>query len=798
MMTPPAQDTWQTPPEPIAAMLTAPRLPAVVFSPNGEWIVEFTQAELPPIEELAVPTVAIAGFQLNPQTWGPAKPGYYRAIAVRRRTEKTAKPIALPPDARIRGLDWSDCGQYLSFTHTQLSSASDLKSGISLWVLDLETAQAKALTGPILNETGGSATRWLSDNSLICKVRVDTPSPPSAPALPVGPVVEENLGRTAPARTYTNLLKDPHDERLLEYYLASQLVRVTLAGEQTPLTGADLFQGFSPSPDGQWIKATVTHRPFSYQVPLSRFPSRTDILNLQGESVYTVADLPLAEEIPINFDSVRAGRRRISWRPDQPATLYWVEAVDGGDARIESDYRDRLYTLSAPFTGSPALLWQSSLRFNTIVWGDEATAIAYEAFYNSRQVRTWRLSPDIEVTPTLLEERNFQDAYSNPGEPVTSPGKFGWPTLLISAEGDIYLKGKGASADGVYPFRDRFNLKTLKKQRLWRSPEDTFSSVQKVLDPAAKQLIVRCETKTEPGNYWLHDNGQETALTHFSDPLPWYKTIHKEIVRYRRADGLELSATLYLPPGYDLAHGSLPTLLWVYPEEHKSRQTASQVTRSENTFSRPSRASAMFLLTQGYALLSGPTMPIVGEGEAEPNDTYLEQLIASATAAVDYLVKRGVSDRTRIAIGGHSYGAFTTANLLAHSDLFCAGIARSGAYNRSLTPFGFQGEQRSYWDATDTYHRMSPFISANKIKYPLLLIHGAADNNSGTYPMQTERLYEAIKGLGGTVRWVSLPYEEHSYRSREAVGHVLWEMVQWLNTYVKDNIKRDDEAGELA
>ena len=786
-MTFPAQDTWQTPPEPIAAMLSAPRLPAVLFSPNAEWIVEFAQADLPPIEELAAPTVAIAGFQLNPQTWGPAKPGYYRAIAIRRRGEKTARPIELPPNVRIRDIDWSDCGRYLSFTHTQLSSTpTEDKGGISLWVLDLEKAQAQAITPPIINGTCGGAIRWLPDNSLICKVRVETGPPPAAPTLPAGPIVEENLGRTAPARTYTNLLEDPHDEQLLEYYLASQLVRITLTGEQTPLTGTDLFTSFSPSPDGQWIKTTVTHRPFSYQVPLSRFPVRTDILNLQGDCVYTAADLPLAEEISINFDSVREGRRRISWRADQPATLYWVEAVDGGDARIESDYRDHLYTLAAPFTASPALLWQTTLRFNTVVWGDETTAIAYEAFYNTRQVRTWRLAPDTEAAPVLLEERNFQDAYSNPGEPVTTPGQYGWPTLLIAAEGAIYLRGKGASAAGVYPFLDRFDLETREKERLWRSPADTFSRVQKVLDSAAKQFIIRRETKTKPGNYWLYDSGEETALTQFSDPLPWYKTIHKEIVRYRRADGLELSATLYLPPGHSLNQdGPLPTLLWVYPEEHKSRQTASQITRSENTFSRPSYASVMFLLTQGYALLSGPTMPIVGEGEAEPNDTYLEQLVAGATAAVDYLVERGVSDRTQMAIGGHSYGAFTTANLLAHSDLFCAGIARSGAYNRSLTPFGFQGEQRNFWEATETYHRMSPFVSADKINHPLLLIHGAADNNSGTYPIQTERLYEAIKGLGGTVRWVSLPYEEHGYRSREAVGHVLWETVQWLDTYVK-------------
>ncbi len=785
-MTLPAQDTWQTPPEPIASMLNAPQLPTVAFSPKAEWIVELGQAELPPIEELAAPKVAIAGFQINPKTWGPAKPNYYRSLAIRRREEKPARPIQLPPDARIRNLSWSRCGQYLCFTHTKIESED---SGISLWVLDLKTAQARALTGPILNATCGSVVRWLPDNSLICKVRVEAGPPPNPPSLPVGPIIEENLGRTAPARTYTNLLTNPHDENLLEYYLTSQLVHLTLTGEQTPITEPDLFKSFSPSPDGQWLMATTTHRPFSYQVPLSRFPVCTKIFNLEGKPVYTVADLPLAEEISINFDSVRDGRRATGWRADKPATLYWIEALDGGDARQESEYRDSVYTLSAPFTDAPVLLWKSTLRFNSLVWGNGTTALAYEAFYSSRQVRTWRLAPDDrQATPLLLSERNFQDAYSNPGEPVTTAGEYGWQTLLLSDQGDIYFNGRGASAEGVRPFLDRFNLASGETERLWRSPPNTFSRVRKVLDPAAHQFIIRQESKTAPGNYWLHDRDQSqtVALTHFQDPLPWYEDIHKEIVRYRRTDGLELSATLYLPPGYDLERdGPLPTLLWVYPEEHKSRQTASQVTRSENTFGRPSRASVMFLLTQGYALLSGPTMPIVGEGEIEPNDTYLEQLIDSATAAVDYLVERGVSEPGRLAIGGHSYGAFTTANLLAHTDLFAAGIARSGAYNRSLTPFGFQGEQRHFWDATNTYSQMSPFFAADQINQPLLLIHGAADNNAGTYPIQTERLYEAMKGLGGTARWVSLPYEEHGYRSREAVGHVLWEMVRWLDTYLK-------------
>ncbi len=783
----PAQDTWQTPPEPIASMLDAPPLPVVAFSPKADWIVELGRTKLPAIIELAEPTAALAGLQINPETWEPAKAGYYHSLSIRRRDEKAARPVALPDDARIRNLQWSYCGGYLSFTLTHVVPAA--KTGLSLWVLDLEKEEVRSLTDPILNATSGGPIRWLPDNSFICKVRVDDGPPPSAPILPIGPIIEENLGRVAPARTYTNLLENPHDEVLLEYYLTSQLVHITLDGKQTPFTQPDMFRGVSISPNGEWVKVSVNHRPFSYQVPLSRFPRRTEILDRQGTSVYTVSELPLAEEIPIDFDSVRDGRRASGWRADKPATVYWVEALDGGDARKESEYRDAVYTLPAPFTEEPQLFWRSQARYSGLVWGNGKTALAYEAMYNTREMKMWKLTPDdSEVAPQLLETRNFQDAYAHPGEPVTGQGEFGWQTLLLSEDGEMYLAGRGASPEGVYPFLDKFDLKTKEKERLWQAPKEGFSRVAKVLDAEASALLIRKQSKTEPGNYWLRskEQSEDVALTHFSDPLPWYRNIRKEIVRYNRADGLELSGTLYLPPNHDVEKdGPLPTLLWVYPEEHKSRETASQVTRAENTFTRPARSSAMFLLTQGYALLSGASMPIIGEGEAEPNDTYLEQLIDSAEAAVDYLVGSGVSDRTRIAIGGHSYGAFTTANLLAHTDLFCAGIARSGAYNRSLTPFGFQGEQRNYWDATDTYSGMSPFTHADKINHPLLLIHGAADDNSGTYPMQTERLYEAIKGLGGTVRYVSLPYEEHGYRSQEAVGHVLWEMTQWLNTYVK-------------
>ena len=780
------QSTWQNPPEPIVSMLDVDRLPVVSISPDNQWLLEFERRSLPPISELAEPWLAIAGTKVNPNTWGPALEASYKGITVRPLGALESKPIQLPAGARIRNLRWSYDSRYLAFTLTQAT-------GIELWVLDVAEAKARPLTGPILNGVYNSPCRWLPQaEGLICKVRPQgVGAPPAEPTVPVGPVIESSQGRVAATRTYTNLLQSTHDEALLDYYFSSQIAHISLDGEITRLDEPSLIRNVSVSPDGQWLLRSTVHRPFSYQVPLSRFPVRYEVLNRQGQVVYELADLPLADDIPIAFDSVRQGKRSIGWRTDQPATLYWVEALDGGDAAAPAEHRDALYNLAAPFEAAPTELWRSTLRFRGVVWGNDNLAITTEAWYDSRQVKGWAINPqDSEAEPVLLDERDFQDAYANPGSPVTMPGPYGRSVLRLSDDGSsIYLKGGGASPEGVFPFLDRLDLTSLEKERLWQEKGESLSQVTRLLTNDAQDLIIRRESQTSPSNYHRLNRatGEEMPLTELADPLAWYADVHKEIVRYARPDGVTLTATLYLPPGYKPdTDGPLPTVLWVYPREFKDRNVASQNTRSEYTFTRPGRDSVLFLLTQGYAVLAGPTMPIVGEGDIEPNDTYIEQLVSSAEAAVNFLVERGVSDGTRLAIGGHSYGAFTAANLLAHSDLFQAGIARSGAYNRTLTPFGFQGEQRTFWETPETYLTMSPFISAEKINEPLLLIHGAEDNNAGTYPIQSERLYEAMKGLGGTVRYVSLPAEGHGYRSREAVGHVLWEMVQWLDEHVKN------------
>jgi len=779
-------EQWQLPPSPINQILDAPPPPTIFLSPNQQWLVELEQPFLLPIAYLAEKEVPLAGFIVNPKTNAPARHNPYSRMRFKALADSSSKEVMLPDNAQIGFLKWSPDSQKLAFTLTQ-------PTGLELWVVDLDLGVPQRLTEAILNAAYGSPYCWLSDEALVCKfILSDRGEVPVESSVPTGPIVQENLGRTSANRTYTNLLKNPHDEALFTYYLTSTVVKITLNGSQTQLLPPSLIYEAVPSPDGKFILISTIHRPFSYQLPVSRFPICVEVIDQEGKPIYEVADLPLDDLRSIKFDAVRIGRRRISWRSDRAATLSWVEALDGGEPTHDVPFRDVLWELDAPFNTPPRQLWQSEYRFQHIAWGKENLALVWEQWYDNRKQRLWRIDPAVATPPKLIFDRSSEDKYSDPGMPLTVLGPYRYKVLRANSNA-IYLSGRGASPEGVYPFLDRLDLDTGEKERLWQCLDPDFEAVVDVLDDQAEMLLTYRQSQVLPPNYFLTNrrDRHRVPITNYQDPAPQLAGIHKEIIQYQRADGVPLSAKLYLPPGYDVSRdGPLPMMFWVYPQEFKDREFAGQMTTAENTFSRPSGASVLFLLTQGYAVLSDPSLPIVGEGDAEPNDTYVEQLIAGTQAAVDYVVGRGIADPNRLGIGGHSYGAFTTVNLLAHTDLFQMGIARSGAYNRTLTTFGFQGEQRNFWEATDTYIEMSPFTHADRVDKPLLLIHGAKDSNPGTYPLQTERLYEALKGLGANVRFCQLPLEDHGYRSREAVAHVIWEMVNWCDRYLKKSHTR--------
>jgi len=782
----PESVSYRMPPQPIADIADAIPTPAVDIDPTNQWLLVMELPSLLPIEELALPELRLAGIRLAPRTNGPSRDRYYTGLRLVHIATGEEFPVTdIPTGIKIQNIRWSPDGQHIAFSIMN-------KDGMYLWIADTTSKVARQLIPDKLNGTYDTPIQWVSDSrTLLCKVvPEDRGQPPEAPDTPHAPVIQETTGKKAPARTYQDLLKNPHDENLFEYYTTSQILKVDLDGAKTTLGEHGIYRSATPSPDGKYILVQTVHRPFSYLVPVYRFPLRVEVWDMEGNLVKQVADVPLAEEVPIGFDAVVAGRRSFTWRADAPATLCWIEAQDGGDPNQPAEIRDRFFMLPAPFTEEPIPLVSLGLRYDGIHWGHGKLALVEESWWKTRQTRTWIVQPDKPKSdPKILFDRSYEDRYSDPGNPVLKSTPQGTPVLYTVNKGhSFFLMGLGASPEGNRPFLDRFDVNTSQTKRLWQSETPYYERGVTIIDEEGFRFLTQRESVTEPPNYYTRDwlSGDLKQLTFFPHPTPQLKNAHKELLKYTREDGVQLTATLYLPPGYKSEDGPLPLLMWAYPREYKSAQAAGQVRTSPYQFIRVSWSGALPWLTMGYAVLDGPTMPIIGEGDQEPNDTYVQQLVSSARAAVDEVVGRGVADSNRIAIAGHSYGAFMTANLLAHSDLFAAGIARSGAYNRTLTPFGFQAEERTFWKAPDIYFAMSPFMHADKVNEPILLIHGEADNNSGTFPIQSRRFYHALKGHGADARLVILPFESHSYRARESIMHCLWEMTQWLEKYVKN------------
>ncbi|MCY3705542.1 MAG: prolyl oligopeptidase family serine peptidase [Gammaproteobacteria bacterium] len=777
-----AQEGYRMPPQEIVRILDAPPPPFVNVSPGGEWIVLTGRRSMPSIEDMAQPMLRLGGRRINPATtgvFGPSTgrdPGLTTTLSVMNVADGSQRSVDAPEGGW--GVPrFAPAGDRFAITRT-------VADGIELWAGSVSEATARRLTDERLNGVRGAPCDWMPDgDELLCTLVPSGRGPsPMAPPVPGGPVIQEAEGRTAPVRTYQDLIEDSHGEALYEYFATSQPALVD-AGDGTVRTLAEPgIWNLSRSPSGAYILAERTVRPFSYLVPDSRFPKELQIWSRDGGVVAEVAALPLADRAPIG--GVEEGPRGHRWMPGEDHTLMWVEALDGGDPWTEAEHRDQVMRLAAPFDGDAAELARTALRYAGLSRGEDGLTLLTESWRRSNMVRTWQIDVDGGDESRLIWERNSQDRYGDPGTPVTRRAENG--ESLIVQDGDwIFLTGAGASDAGDHPFLDRVNLATGESERLFQAAPGSYESVVAMLDDDGRRVLTQYETPLEPPNYFVRDTRSEDRrqLTRFENPHPELSDVTRQFVTYEREDGVQLSGTLYLPADYE--EGTrLPTIVWAYPREYSNPDVAGQVRGSPSRFTRVGGASHLFFLTQGYAVFDGPTMPIIGE--ETPNDTYVDQLVSSAAAAVDKVVEMGVTDRGRVGVGGHSYGAFMTANLLAHSDLFQAGIARSGAYNRTLTPFGFQNERRTFWEAGDVYFAMSPFMHADDINEPMILIHGDADNNSGTFPVQSRRMFHAMKGNGGTARLVMLPHESHGYRGRESVMHALAEMVEWMDAYVKN------------
>ncbi len=777
-----AQTAYQKAPKAVQDVLDAPPNPTLLsISPTRDRLVLATQARYPSIAELADPVLRLAGLTIDPRTNGAGRSRpRIMAMLLKSLVDGKETRIDLPPDADPGLFRWSPDGRRFALTNAT-------RSETELWIGDSATGRLRKIEGARINAALGDAIQWLADSeTLLVQTVVANRGPrPVAPAVPSGPIVQENFGKATPVRTLQGLLESPHHERLFTYYATSQLALVGADDSKlTPLGRPAIFKLVRASPDGSHVLVATVERPYSYLHAAQEFPAEVEVWDRGGRMVHKVASLPLADEVPL--EGVPTRPRAWSWRPTEAATLVWVEALDAGDPRKAAPRRDVVKMLRAPFGGPAVEVARTEHRYRGINWGETGGLVLIEEYDRKRRwTRTSMLDADSQATPPkVVWDRSIQDLYNDPGTPVLKRLPNG--QSVMHQHGDaIFLSGSGATPRGERPFLARFNLKSLTSDEVFRSRDESWERIVALLAYDGSRFLTSHETSDTPPNYFVRTvpgQGKE-AFTSFADPAPQLRGIRKELVRYKRNDGVELSFTLYLPPDYQ-AGTPLPTILWAYPVEFTDAGVAGQVSGSPNRFTSFGGASHLFFALMGYAVLDDATMPVIGDPETA-NDTYVEQIVASAAAAIDKAVEMGVTDRARVGVGGHSYGAFMTANLLAHSHLFRAGIARSGAYNRTLTPFGFQRERRTFWEAPQMYIKVSPFAHADKIKTPLLLIHGAADNNPGTHLIQSERMYQAVKGNGGNVRYVRLPLEGHGYAARESIEHALWEMLAWADKHVK-------------
>jgi dipeptidyl aminopeptidase/acylaminoacyl peptidase len=781
--------TYQKPSKEILELADYERAPSVSMDSKKEYMLLSYRNTYKTLDDLNQDEMRLGGLRINPITNISSTVTYINNLKLRKVNDKNEIKInGLPNNALITNVSWSPNEKKIAFTNTTAT-------GVELWIIDVNTAKATKISSDNLNANLGSPFNWMNDNeTLLVKLLPKDRKPliDEKKSLPKGPTVSSSDGSKSQNRTYQDLLKNKTDEANFESLVTSELYKISIFGTKELFKEAAMYAGESFSPDGKYIMLTTIERPFSYIVPLSRFPQKSIVYDNTGKEIKWVNNVPLTEIMPKGFSSVRKGKRNMSWRSDKPATLVYVEALDEGDQSKNAPFRDEIYIWEAPFTNLPTSFFKTKQRFSSILWGNDNYAIIYDSWYDTRNAKTYLVNPsNLAAEAKIISDVNSQDIYSDPGDFETKKNEFNRYVLAIEND-NAYLIGNGFTKNGQFPFIDEFNLKTQKSKRLYTSTyTDKKEDLISIEDFKKGEVLVMIQSKNEFPNYYMRNiksKNKLTQITAFENPFISIKNVYKEVVKYTRKDGVALSGTLYLPANYDriIKKDKLPLLIWAYPAEFKDKNSAGQNDKNPNEFTFPSYGSFIYWVTKGYAVLDDASFPIIGEGTTEPNDTFISQLVSNAEAAINALDNLGYINRKKVAVGGHSYGAFMTANLLSHSNLFACGIARSGAYNRTLTPFGFQSEQRNFWDVPEVYAGMSPFHTADKMKTPLLLVHGDADNNPGTFTLQSERYFQALKGLGAPVRLVLLPKESHGYAAKDNILHLLWEQDQFLEKYLKN------------
>jgi len=820
-----ASSSYEEPSDVLKRLFLPPKDPSLTLSSDYQWLVLTQEPPLPSISLLAKPEEKLAGIRFDPKLLSPSRLDYATSLALQHMVTGDVQKMDLPED--------SEGIRYIRFhpSRPTFVFASKVKNEplLELYKCELVENLWRMKKIPLgcrrMNFVSGCAYQFTAHGGrlLVKTVPANWPDEPPKEPVSVGPSVQvvAKGAADAPGRTYQDLLKNKYDEAKLRHYLTTELLRIDIESLDVKTVGQSgggrLVRSIQCSPCSRFLLVALTTT-FSYSVPISRFGRAVRVWDLDSDGDVEVASVPVDDEIPLGYDTCSRHPRSFQFHPCEDHTIIHALAADGGKSLadpFEGGERDALYVQTLDdrtLTLENPIKWVGlEWRYNDLEFTESGIAMIDEYRWNDRMQRKWMLDDKKESKTRLLWERSWENRYDSPGEPLTRRGKGGKYLIVQPTPTSIYLSGSGASPNGDRPFLDQldFAAEDIKTTRLWRCAAplegelDAAKEVGGVLPSVRRDvyeslvcllydnetIMFSREGKIKPRNYFLtklqDESKSEIQVTDVAHPQPDLLAITKELVQYKREDGVDLTADLYLPANYDGT--PCPTLFWAYPREFKNAKAAGQLQGSKHRFVSAHWASPVHWAAKGWVIMDDFSLPVIGEGDVRPNDTFIEQIVSGAKAAVDYVTSRGVCDPKRCAVGGHSYGSFMTAHLLSHTSLFAAGIGRSGAFNRTLTPMSFQSEDRSIWEAQDTYITMSPLMHVKKYSLQecvgkLLLIHGEADENSGTYPMQSERYFAALKAFGIESRLVILPHERHSYRAKESILHMAWEQEEWLKS----------------
>ncbi|MFQ3586476.1 MAG: prolyl oligopeptidase family serine peptidase [Fimbriimonadaceae bacterium] len=809
-----AVESFIEPPRPIRDLVLAPRWtqPALsLLSRDGRHFLVGVSAGLPQLSDLSRPSLNLAGFQVLEHAYRERSldvraPVGYELIDARTGARRS---VQVPAGKRFTGATFSPDSSRFAF----LGHAPD---GTYLYVADVESGRSRKVTERPLLATASQTIVWAGNDRIVTVLRPTAAPPKPAPeAVPATPLVRLTHPTANRLRTFPSLLQTPRDAAMLEHFMTGQLAVVHLADGRVHEVGAPaLIRSVDPAPDGRHFRVTTVLKPFSYIVPESSFGSKEEIWDDSGKVLVTLQNRPIRADGTLTPASTT--RRALAWRPDgqglsfihsEPAPRSGNAPADPGSPDEDDEQArgraaaqaaaptaparpDRVMQWLPPFRPEDAkVVYASDQRINSVRYSPDCQILFLSETRDGREVLAAVRLSDPSKRHVLASSR-AEDWTQAPGDLVSGPTELGTTAVRISSRGTVFLSGtqqfENPAEKAPRPFLDEVEIDSGKVTRLWQSPEDRFESITSLLGNEGDELVITRQSPTEfPNQFYVNlADRREQALTEYVDLTPEIGGAIRHRFQVRRADGFRFWVQVTLPRWHTVG-SRLPAMINVYPREFENQAAYDRGERgfNKNLFPRTGANSWENLVVMGYAVVR-PDIPIVGPA-GRMNDNYVHDLRNSLAAVIDEIDRRGWVDRRRLSISGHSYGGFTTANAMIHTPFFRAGIAGAGNYNRTLTPMAFQGESRNLTEARETYLGMSPLIHANNLTGALLLYHGAEDQNVGTWPINSERMFHMLESLGKTAALYMYPFEDHGQIAEQTLLDMWARWVEWLERHVR-------------